>query len=162
MVICENLCPGRLTKSNPTVQINMIKFNKLPDNILALLPAAASHLQSHPSVMFAYLFGSLALGRLQPLSDVDIAIFLDQNIKFAENKLEILGKLNDILQTDEIDLVVLNTAELPLIMSIIKSRKIIVDKEPFMRHKFESLAMRKFFDFSKKETIILHRRYMYG
>ena len=80
----------------------------------------------------------------------------------SEIKLDILGNLMEILQTDEIDLVVLNTAELPLKMNILKTKKVIVNKDPFTRHIFESLTMRKFFDFSMIESMILHRRYMNG
>ena len=97
-----------------------------------------------------------------PLSDVDIAIFLKDGIDVAGTKIEILAKLVDILQTDEIDLVVLNAASLPLTNNILKYRKLIVDKKPFERHLFESLAMRKYFDFSIKESTILKRRYLHG
>jgi hypothetical protein len=76
--------------------------------------------------------------------------------------LAILGRLIDILQTDEIDLVVLNAVNLPLVINVLKSKKIIVDKEPFTRHIFESLSMRKYFDFSIKEAAILQRRYLHG
>ena len=120
------------------------------------------YLQSHPQVVFAYLFGSLAKGKPTPLSDVDMAIFLTDGIDVAETKLEILGRLADILQTDEIDLVVLNTANLPLINNILKNHKLVVDKKPFDRHLFESLAMRKYFDFSIKESTMLKRRYLNG
>ena len=137
-------------------------MKKLPDNIERLLPEAAIYLQSHPEVVFAYLFGSLAKGKQTPLSDVDIAIFLTDGIDVAETKLEILGRLVDILQTDEIDFVVLNTASLPLINNILKYHKLIVDKKPFERHIFESLMMRKYFDFSIKESTILKRRYLNG
>jgi predicted nucleotidyltransferase len=137
-------------------------LKKLPDNIERLLPEAAIYLQSHPEVVFAYLFGSLAKGKQTPLSDVDIAIFLTDGIDVAETKLEILGRLVDILQTDEIDLVVLNTASLPLINNILKYHKLIVDKKPFERHIFESLMMRKYFDFSIKESTMLKRRYLNG
>ena len=140
----------------------MIKYEKLPNNILELLPEATKYLQSHPQVVFAYLFGSLARGKLEPMSDVDIAVYLNQGLRTAECKFEILGKLIDLLQTDEIDLVALNSAKLPLIMNIIKSKKVIVDKAPFKRHIFESLIMRKYFDFSVKESAILQRRYMDG
>ena len=140
----------------------MIKYKKLPDNIQGLLPEAGVYLDSHPEVVFAYLFGSLAKGKPTPLSDVDVAIFLNDGIDVAEAKLEILGRLVDILQTDEIDLVVLNTASLPLINNILKYHKLIVDKKPFVRHLFESLAMRKYFDFSIKESAILKRRYLHG
>ena len=140
----------------------MIKFNKLPENILQLLPGAVKYLESHPKVLFSYFFGSLAKGVLSPLSDVDIAIFLKKGNNLADRKLEILGKLIDILETDEIDLVVLNTTDLPLIMGVLNNKKLIVDKDPFARHQFESLMMRKYFDFSIIESAQLKRRYLLG
>jgi hypothetical protein len=140
----------------------MIKFQQLPKNILQLLPKAADYLESHPKVLFAYLFGGLAKGSLQPLSDVDIAVYLADSYSFSDIKLDILGNLMAVLQTDEIDLVVLNTAELTLQMNVLKTKKVIVDKDPFARHKFESLIMRKFFDFAMIESAILRRRYMNG
>ena len=140
----------------------MIKYKKLPDNIQRLLPEAEVYLRSHPEVVFAYLFGSLAKGKPTPLSDVDIAIFVNGVVDFAETKLEILGRLTDILQTDEIDLVLLNIANLPLIHNVLKNHRLIADKKPFERHIFESLAMRKYFDFSIKESTMLKRRYLNG
>jgi hypothetical protein len=76
--------------------------------------------------------------------------------------MEVLGALIDILQTDEIDLVVLNNAPLPLRMRILESKKVIVDREPFMRHRYESLTMREYFDFSMLEREILNRRFLGG
>ena len=140
----------------------MIKYNQLPDNILKLLPEAVTYLQSHPKVIFSYLFGSLSKGKPLSLSDVDIAVFLKKGNNLADRKLEILGRLIEILETDEIDLVVLNTADLPLIMGILKNKKLIVDKDPFARHQFESLMMRKYFDFSVIESAQLKRRYLHG
>ncbi|MBT8364449.1 MAG: nucleotidyltransferase domain-containing protein [Deltaproteobacteria bacterium] len=140
----------------------MIKHQKLPENALQLLPKASDYLETHPKVLFAYLFGGLVKGKPQPLSDVDIAVYLAENLSLPTVKLDILGKLIDILQTDEIDLVVLNTAELPLIINVLKSKKVIVEIDPFARHTFESLAMRKYFDFSIKESAILQRRYLHG
>lgn len=140
----------------------MIKFKKLPANILDLLTDAEEYLESHPKVVFAYLFGSLAKRSPLPLSDVDIAVYLNDAHYGTDDKLEILGKLMDILQTDEIDLVILNTAGLPLAMNVLKCKKIIVDKDPFARHIFESLSMRKYFDFSIKESAQLKRRYLNG
>ena len=140
----------------------MIKIYKLPVNILELLPDARDYLEAHPKVIFSYLFGSLARHQPLPLSDVDIAVYLKQDSNFADSKLDILGRLMDILHTDEIDLVILNRADISLVMNIIKSKKIIVDKDPFERHLFESLTMRKSFDFSFKELHQLRRRYLHG
>ena len=140
----------------------MIKTHKLPENILDLLPDAGDYLKAHPKVIFSYLFGSLAKHKPLPLSDVDIAVYLKQDSNFADCKLDILGRLTDILHTDEIDLVILNRADISLVMNIIQFKKIIVDKNPFERHMFESLMMRKSFDFSFKELRQLRRRYLNG
>jgi len=97
-----------------------------------------------------------------PLSDIDIAVFLKKNSNFIKNKVNILSILIDILNSDEIDLVILNSASLPLSMRIIENKKVIVDKAPFVRHQYESLIMRKYFDFSINESRILRRRFFNG
>jgi predicted nucleotidyltransferase len=140
----------------------MIKYNKLPANIEDLIPKALTYLQSMPDILFAYLFGSLGKGKHFPLSDVDIAVYLKEPLDVPEKKMEILGALIDILQTDEIDLVVLNNAPLPLKMRILESRNVVVDREPFLRHNYESLTMREYFDFSILEKQILNRRFLGG
>ena len=140
----------------------MIKYKRLPENITELLPKAIIYLNAQPEVQFVYLFGGLAKGDPTPLSDLDLAIYLSPEEHMSERKLEILGKLIDILQTDEIDLVILNRAPLPLRMQILKSRKILVDKAPFKRHAYESLTMREYFDFSFIEKGILRRRFFHG
>ena len=140
----------------------MIKFSKLPENIQALLPKAEAYLQSRPDVLFAYLFGGLAKGKPRPLSDVDIAVYLSEGQDSTETKMEIIGDLADVLKTDEIDLVILNSASLPLRMRILKNKIIMADNAPFARHSYESLTMRMYFDFSILEEQILERRFLHG
>lgn len=139
----------------------MIRYTQLPENIVGLLPNAVAYLDSASDVVFGYIFGGLAKGPPQPLSDVDIAVYIKEDSDVAETKLLLLGNLIDCLETDEIDLVILNTASLPLQMNILENRQVIVEKAPFVRHKFESLAMRKYMDFSSVELGILRSRY-YG
>jgi uncharacterized protein len=136
----------------------MIRYSKLPQDILSLLPEAYAYLQSRKDLPFAYLFGSLTKGKVTPLSDVDIGIYLSEETKLIAKKVEILGELTYILKTDEIDLVLLNTAPTTLKMKILENKKVIVDKNPFLRHQYESLVMREYFDFSIMETAILERR----
>lgn len=140
----------------------MIKTSKIPNNILSLIPAVSNYLNSFPSIEFAYLFGGLAKHGVQPLSDVDIAVHLDPAVDLVETKLELLDHIIDILQTDEIDLVILNKAPLSLKMQVLQNKRILVDKKPFVRHAFESLTMREYFDFSYLEKGILKRRYLNG
>jgi predicted nucleotidyltransferase len=137
----------------------MIKIAKLPENIERLLPIAEAYLQGRSDVVFAYLFGGFARGRISPLSDVDIAVYLRECQHMSEKKMEILGDLIGLLQTDEIDLVILNAAPLPIRLGIIANRKVIVDNNPLLRHTYESLTMRKYFDFAVKELRILERRF---
>lgn len=140
----------------------MIKNKTLPKNIDSLLPKAFAYLRKRSDIVFAYLFGGLARGKRLPLTDVDIAVYFSGDVNPAAMKMEILADLMDLLQTDEIDLVVLNTAPLPLKMRILQKKKTIADRVPFARHRYESLTMRSYFDFSKKETDILERRFLNG
>jgi len=140
----------------------MIKFSKLPANIENLLSEASAYLKSRSDIDFAYLFGSFGRGKPLPLSDVDIAIYLKEPVDVQEKRMEILGVLVDLLKTDEIDLVILNRAPLTLRKKVLDSKKVIVDNNPFLRHQYESLTMREYFDFSVMEKAILQRRFLSG
>lgn len=140
----------------------MIKEKKLPKNILDLLPRVNDFLENYTKVVFAYLFGNLAKDIVNPLSDIDIALYLKRGTNFTKEKMTILEGLMSILGTEEIDLVILNIAPLTLKARIVENKKILVDKEPFLRHSFESLVLREYFDFSKKEEQIFKRRFSLG
>jgi predicted nucleotidyltransferase len=140
----------------------MIKNKKLPENILDFLPQVVDFLKNRQKVVFSYLFGSLARDKVLPLSDIDIAIYLKEGMDLDQEKMSILQNLIDLLGTEEIDLVLLNTAPLTLKARIVENKKILVDKEPFLRHSFESLVLREYFDFSKKEEAIFKRRFSLG
>ena len=140
----------------------MIKLEKMSKDILSKLPRAKEILAQDRRVVFAYLFGGLAKGSVKPLSDVDIAVYLNSTKDLADYKLDLFARLSDALGTGELDLVILNTAPVSLAGRILRNRQILADKEPFRRHAYESLTMREFFDFSIKENYILSRRYHLG
>jgi len=141
---------------------SVIRYSPIPNNIDDLLPLAFEYLRGDKDILFAYLFGSLARKKAGPLSDVDIAVYCREGFVLPEKKLELLGNLMNILKTDEIDVIMLNKAPLALRMKILERKKIIVDKEPLIRHRYESLTMRQYFDFSYKESCILNKRYFHG
>jgi hypothetical protein len=114
------------------------------------------------AVLFAYLFGSVARGTAGPLSDIDIAVYLKDGADFVEEKLNLLDLLIDKFGTDRIDVVVLNTASLPLQARVLRCNRILLDRAPFTRHAFESLVLRKYFDFSRFEAAVLRRRFTIG
>ena len=137
----------------------MIKQRPLPSDISERLLKLATLFKQDQRVQFAYLFGGLATGAPKPLSDVDIAVYLDAASVNAVTKLDFVGIVSDTLGTDEVDVVILNTAPTSLTGRILKQRKVLVDNQPFLRHLFESRTMREFFDFSRKEHDILARRF---
>ena len=137
----------------------MIKQNTLSSDVISRLSLLEPLLLSENRIIFAYIFGGLATGEQRPLSDVDIAVYLDCCIDKADAKLEIIGRLSDTLRTDEIDLVILNDAPISLVGRILKKKRVLADKQPFLRHCFESLALREYFDFNHREKDILYRRF---
>lgn len=137
----------------------MIKQRSLPLDITDRLQRLAKELQQDTRVGFAYLFGGMASGIKKPLSDADVAIFLNEYSGDPEVKLAFIGELSDILGTDEVDLVILNTAPISLIGRILKTKQLLADNQPFLRHRFESLSLREFFDFKRLEQAVLDRRF---
>ena len=133
----------------------------MPSDPKEKIEKAGDYLKARQDVAFAYLFGSFAEGRSTHLSDIDIAVYLKDR-EFADKRMEILGDLIDILKTDKLDLVILNTAPLSLKMKIVQTKKLLADNAPHFRHVFESRTMRSFFDFSKIEKRILENRYLHG
>lgn len=125
------------------------------------LTAAQRYLQERADVAFAYLFGSMATDKATPLSDVDIAVYLTEG-DFSEKRLELIGDLCDRLGTDRLDLVILNTAPPGLRARVVRSKRVLAERLPTIRHAFESRTLREYMDFSKLENRILEQRYRHG
>ena len=119
-------------------------------------------LEAEPAVRFAYLFGEAGRHDLRSLSDVDVAVYLDPVVDPVQARLDLIGVVTKHLGTDEVDLVILNRAPTALIGRILQSRRVIADKEPFLRHRFESLELRKFLDFRIFEQRFLDARFPSG
>ena len=117
-----------------------------------------SALTPDTDIAFAYLFGSRAGGQATRLSDIDVAVYL-HDPPDGDKRLEILGTLIDTLKSDRVDLVILNTAPLPLKFRVLKKNRLLVDKAPFIRHAFESSTIAMYIDFAGFEARILERRF---
>lgn len=138
----------------------MIRFRPLPKNIREKLDNLADLFLRDPNIIFAYLFGSLSKGQPKPLSDIDLAVYL--KAKKAGDYLLLFGKISKALETDEIDLVILNDSPPSLAGRILGTTRVLIDKAPTLRHKYESTTLRNFFDFQVKEKNILQGRYGIG
>jgi len=112
-----------------------------------MIEKLAGYFNKQAEIKMAYLFGSMAKGRAGRLSDVDIAIFIDERLernKRNDLQLKILSDLIALLNTDKIDIVVMN--ELPILMkyNIIKNGIILKDDEE--RAKIEAKILSEYLD----------------
>ena len=115
-----------------------------------------------PHVEFAYLFGSAASGRLTPRSDVDVAIHVAPRADRQAVRLAVARAAARHLGTDAVDVVLLDTAPISLSGRVLTGRRVIFERNPFVRHQFESLTLRKFHDFRIREHRILASRRTHG
>lgn len=74
-----------------------------------------------------YLFGSVNTKKINPLSDVDIAVLINDEYIDIINEIEeqIYQDIVKCLKTDEIDLICLNKAPLSIQYGVIKNKQIL-------------------------------------
>lgn len=137
----------------------MQRRTPLPPDISQRIASLGDALKECPEVVFAYLFGGAARGELRALSDVDVAVYLDEDADPVDALLRATTLATRHLGTDEVDVVRLNTAPTALLGRILLDRVVLLDRDPFLRHRFESKALRTFHDFRIIERRILERRY---
>jgi len=88
-------------------------MNRLYDDPDALGQKLAEILDPRPEVLEAYLFGSVARGRAQAHSDIDVAVFVNPEVTPSGGfgyRAELTTELMAGLGTNEVDVVVLNQA----------------------------------------------------
>jgi uncharacterized protein YutE (UPF0331/DUF86 family)/predicted nucleotidyltransferase len=116
----------------------------------------------------AYLAGSLSSRTsFGHLTDVDIAILLMDQIKsdqFLDYQLYFFSELAKRLESESIDVVILNQASLLLKLQVIKYGQILFSRNEKQRVSFETKAVMDYLDFKKFDEIqnqALSRR-LYG
>lgn len=104
----------------------------------------------YPQVKLAYFFGSKATGNDGPLSDYDFAIYLDEKNdgKIFDLKCQLQDKLGRLFKTNNIDIVILNSAASPEIKyEIIKNGTLLYEQEPF-KVLIEPRILNEYIDFT--------------
>jgi hypothetical protein len=123
-------------------------------NIDEIREIMKGYFQKHPEIEVAYVFGSVTQGRVNVLSDIDIAIILDKgqvNEKLYRYgyKAEILTDLIKLLRTNNVDLVILNEANSLLKHRVLYFSKVIYSKNEKKRIQFQIDTINKFNDFKQ-------------
>ena len=106
-------------------------------------------LQKQEHIELAYLFGSVAQRRSGKLSDVDLAILLDESLDRKEKfnlNLRLISDLEDILKTDRLDLVIMNDAPYSLNYEIIKANHPLFIRDENIKVDFEHYILSRYLD----------------
>lgn len=103
------------------IDFGIVKANM--DNLKGVLRRFGNNISA------AYFFGSFGSGDVKPLSDLDLAVLFDDSLNHhemvvLENKLRV--DIAEALHTDEIDMVILNTAPLSVQYGTLKNKTIII------------------------------------
>ena len=101
----------------------------------------------HDDVVAVYLFGSTARGTRRDDSDVDVGILVEGQPPrtLAGLKLGLEGEIERALGLP-VQLVVLNTAPPDLVHRVLRDGKLLLDRDPSARIRFEVGSRRDYFD----------------
>ncbi len=120
-------------------------MNKALGGAPAILKKIETFLRNDPGVQFAYLFGSHSRGQGGPLSDYDIAVFLDGRLNRFAYRLALIERLSRALKSDRFDLVVLNEAPVLLQYEVVRSGQVLKDRKR-KRVDFETRVLSRYLD----------------
>jgi predicted nucleotidyltransferase len=101
-------------------------------------------------ISIVYLFGSKAIGRGSRLSDMDIGVVFKNPplSKDTRSLYDILyGLFSELYPNRKIDIVLLQTAPLPLQYFAIKDGKILFEEDSVFTADFENLVVNQYLDF---------------
>lgn len=121
-------------------------------DVLERLREVATQALTGQGVAFAYLFGSHALDRATPRSDIDVAVHLTEE---ARDPLSVASRVAGLLERatglGPIEVVVLDNAPIALSGRIREHGRLIVQNDEVVRVRWDSLTARKYHDFRVHE-----------
>ncbi|EKD94292.1 MAG: hypothetical protein ACD_26C00134G0002 [uncultured bacterium] len=114
------------------------------------LPTLNKLFNQYDEIKLVYLFGSQVSRKTTPLSDYDFALYLDPKTtvnRKSEIMLTVIAEISKILQTNKIDLILLNNSIFPLLkFNILKEGILIYQKSPY-KILVEPAIYNEYFDF---------------
>jgi len=105
------------------------------------------------NLQLIYLFGSKATGRDTNVSDIDIAVLLNNYEAYNLKNLilDLIFNFSKVFCSDKIDLVILNKASLAIQYNVISDGKILYELNPETRYNYEVNLISLYLDFKRYE-----------
>jgi predicted nucleotidyltransferase len=131
--------------------------------------ALAEYFRDRTEVVAAYVFGSVARGTAGKLSDIDIAVLLDgaepEQTSPYGYRAELTADLQALLGTNDVDLVVLDSAPPLLQHRVLRHGRLIYCRDETRRVRFTIHAIQQYLDTAalrRIQTTYLNRRLAAG
>lgn len=99
---------------------------------------------------FVYLFGSVATNTVNRFSDIDIALVVQDDIppgQYLDLEMELEVKLNEILESGNFDVRVINNAPLGFQGQVLEKSILLYSRDENRRVDFETKTRDNYFDF---------------
>jgi predicted nucleotidyltransferase len=114
------------------------------------------YFEKRREVVALFLFGTFDTEKERPDSDIDLAVLIDPQ-KTKDNSYEMLKAEYYNTSPDfsllDVDIVILNAAPTSLKYEILKTGRILLDRNPDLRRLFTALTLQEYFDYKIVEDI---------
>lgn len=111
--------------------------------------AVARCASRRPEIQAAYIFGSVALGRARPDSDIDIAVLVGRRIPDARAlsyRLRLTNELGAALHRSDVQLVILNDAPPLLAQRVLSRGALVFERSRAARVRFQVQTASRYAD----------------
>lgn len=116
-------------------------------------------ISQHPEIIAAYLFGSAVTGKMNPMSDVDVAVLLQKQTLLRRElsiSFHILSAIQEIFHREG-DVKVLNRiTDLPFLHEVLSKGKLIYERDPAIHRAFVAETIISYLDFKPAYEAALH------
>jgi predicted nucleotidyltransferase len=109
-----------------------------------LADALAARLAALGSVVVAYLFGSQARGEPRSLSDVDVAVLLDNDD--VDHELEVIAAVQELAGSRRADVIVLNHAPVAVAYRVLRDGVLLVSNDEKHRVRHHARVVDRYLD----------------
>ena len=130
-----------------------MKNDSLPSIDAETIAAIQQRCSRESGIFAVYLFGFAAAGRMKPGSDIDFALLVEPDQEGSFPLLEMMVEL-ERLCGKTVDAVLLNRAGELLKYEVRRTGKLVFERDPLQRKRFEISGRKRFEDFLHQ-----HRRY---